>query len=92
MLFGDFTEARSRNFREEINKEELAEDYGYLSDSDLEDEEVESSIPQKVVTKDVIQSGVGLSSLPAISNENEDYEECIEQGKVVKIPDVAFVT
>ena len=92
MLFGDFTEARSRNFREEINKEELVEDYGYLSDSDLEDEEVESSIPQKVVAKDVIQSGVGLSSLPAISNENEDYEERIEQGKVVKIPDMAFLT
>ena len=92
VLFGDFAEAQSRNFKEAINGEEFAEDYGYLSDSDLEDEEDESSIPQKVVTKDVIQSRAGLSSLPAISNENEDYEECIEQGKVVKIPDVAFVT
>jgi hypothetical protein len=100
VLFGDFAEARSRNFQEAINEEELAEDYGYLSDSDLEDEDDELSIPRsattKDVTKDTIQPGVGLPSSPATSNENErvyeDYEECIEQGKVVKIPDMAFVT
>ena len=39
MLFGDFTEARPRNFGGEIDEEDFAEDYGYSSDSDLEDEE-----------------------------------------------------
>ena len=96
VLFGDFAEAQSRNFKEAINGEEFAEDYGYLSDSDLEDEKDNSSTPQKAVTEDMIQSGAGLSSLAVGSNENkrvcEDHEECIAQGKVVKIPDVAFVT
>ena len=94
VLFGDFAEAQSRNFKEAINGEEFAEDYGYLSDSDLEDEKDKSSTPQKA--EDMIQSGAGPSSLAVGSNENqrvcEDHEECIAQGKVVKIPDVAFVT
>ena len=37
-LFGNFAESRSKGFEEAIYENEYAEDYGYLSDSDLEDE------------------------------------------------------
>ena len=96
MLFGDFAEARSRNFEEAIDEEEFAENYGYSSDSDLEVEEDEEDVLralQDFAAEDATRSEV---QDPAISNGDqivyEDYQECVEQGKVVKIPDVAFVT
>ena len=89
MLFGDFAESQSKDFGEPINEEEFTEDYGYLSDSDLEDDE-----DGKVLST----AGSGLFPLkPAevmVENKTapEDYTEDIEKGKVIKIPDVAFVT
>ena len=96
MLFGNFAEAQSRNF-EEVIDEGFSEDYGYWSDSDLEDEEDESGIPQSVVAEDATQLEVhDPTDSPAILSEGkivyEDHKECVKQGKVVKIPDVAFVT
>ena len=42
--FGNFAESRSKDFdREVVNDEEPTEDYGYLSDSDLEDDEDEKA-------------------------------------------------
>ena len=77
--------------------DEFAEDYGYSSDSDLEDAGDGLRIPQSVVAEDATQPEVrGLTDSPVIASEGkmacEDHEECVEQGKVVKIPDVAFVT
>ena len=97
MLFGDFVEARSRNFGEVIDEEDFAEDYGYSSDSDLEDEEDRLRALQHTPAEDATQSEVQDSSdSPAISSGDkkvcEDHEERVEQGKVVRIPDVAFVT
>ena len=97
MLFGDFAEAQPRNFGEVINEEDFAEDYGYSSDSDLEDEEDRLRALQHTPAEDATQSEVQDSSdLPAISSGDktvcEDHEERVEQGKVVRIPDVAFVT
>ena len=90
MLFGNFVEAQSRSLREAIDKQEFAEDYGYSSDSDIEDEEDKWRIRQCGVTSQ------GLSGSTAISNKDkivyEDHDECVERGKVVKIPDVAYVT
>ena len=79
MLFGNFTESQSRNFEEVIDEEEIAEDYGYSSDSDLEDDEDGKSAPAAVPGK----------SKKALCEEHDDR---VEKGKVVKIPDVAFVT
>ena len=90
VLFGDFAEAQPRNFQEVVDEAEFAEEYGYLSDSDLEDErdEPEGKHPAK--------SAVDPSEPPAVSVGGEiDYgyhEERIDRGKVVKTPDVAFVT
>ena len=97
MLFGDFAEARPRNFSGEIDEEDFAEDYGYSSDSDLEDEEDQLRALQHTPAEDATQSEVqDPSDSPAISSRYqtlcEDHEEHVEQGKVVRIPDVAFVT
>ena len=97
MLFGDFVEARSRNFGEVIDEEDFAEDYGYSSDSDLEDEGDRSRVLQRTVTDGATLSEVqDPPDSPAISSGDktvcEEYEERVERGKVVKIPDVAFVT
>ena len=81
MLFGNFAESQSKDFtKEEIDEEEeSAEDYGYLSDSDLEDDEDEKVAPVAV-------PGGDKKILC------EEHEERIEKGKIVKIPDMAFVT
>ena len=86
MLFGDFTESQSRGFNEAIDEDESTEDYGYSSDSDLEDDEEE---------KDLAEARSGIqprSPFGAGDVAAEDYEERVEKGKVVKIPDIAFVT
>ena len=97
MLFGDFTEARPRNFGGEIDEEDFAEDYGYSSDSDLEDEGDQLRALQRTPSEDATQSEVqDPSDSLAISSGDktvyEDHGERVERGKVVKIPDVAFVT
>ena len=93
-LFGNSAKAQLKEFNEEaIDEEESAEDYEYLSDSDLEDDEDEkvALFRQKAKSK-------GHSSNPfAIPGEDgrifcEKHEEYINEGEVVKIPDIAFVT
>ena len=92
MLFGNFAESQSKDFKEAIDEEEYAEDYGYISDSDLEDDEDE-----KVSLKNTAKSEVDRPFDPfVVPSEDkvacENYEERAEKGKVVKIPDIAFIT
>ena len=80
MLFGDFVESQSKDFKDPIDEEDTAQEYGYLSDSDLEDSEDEEVLPPAQV---------------ATESEKiiwENHKEHVEKGKVVKIPDVAYVT
>ena len=80
VLFGNFAEAQSKDFNKEtIDEGESAEDYGYLSDSDLEDDD-DMRAPPVVVPSE-------QREIPC-----EEHEERIEKGKIVKIPDMAFVT
>ena len=92
VLFGNFAESQSRDFKEAIDEEEPAEDYGYLSDSDLEDDEDEKVSLFKPATKSKVHPFDPFK----ISGEDkiacEEREECVEKGKVVKIPDIAYVT
>ena len=76
-----------------IDNNESAEDYGYLSDSDLEDDEDEKIAPFKRTRKSkthpfdpfgVPGEGRGIAC--------EEHKEHAETGRVVKIPDMAFVT
>ena len=79
--------------KEEIGDEEYAEDYGYLSDSDLEDDEDEKAASFKSTGKSKVHLfdpfGVpsGCRIVPC-----EVHEERVEMGKIIKIPDMAFVT
>jgi hypothetical protein len=80
VLFGNFAESQSKDFNKEaINEEESAEDYGYSSDSDLEDDD------------DGVVSPIAV---PREDRQIccEEHEERIEKGKIVKIPDMALVT
>jgi len=80
VLFGSFAEAQSKDFNgETIDVEEFAEDYGYSSDSDLEDDD---------------DGRVAPAAAPPEEKRIlcEEHEECIEKGKIVKIPDMALVT
>jgi hypothetical protein len=80
VLFGGFAEARSKIFKEEsIDEEESAEDYGYSSDSDLEDDGDGRVAPIAVPPEN--------REIPC-----EEHDERIEKGKIVKIPDMALVT
>ena len=94
MLFGNFAESQSKDFtKDTIDDEESTEDYGYLSDSDLEDDEDE-----KVASfKRTGRSKVHPSDPFGIVGEDkmillEEHKDHVEKGKIVKIPDMAFVT
>lgn len=85
MLFGNFAESLSKDFKRPIDGEESTEDYGYSSDSDLENDEDE-----KVGSKHPAQAKAHAFTPPVIPCE--DYDERAGEGKVVKIPDTAYVT
>ena len=94
VLFGNFAESQSKDFsKEEIDDEESAENYGYLSDSDLEDDEDERLAPFKNTSKPKVHS-FDPFTIPGEDSRIlcEEHEERVEKGKIVKIPDVAFVT
>ena len=94
VLFGNFAESQSKDFSNDtIDDEECAEDYGYLSDSDLEDDEDEKVAFFKHTVKSEAHPsnpfGVPGESKKVVS---EEHVERVEKGKIVKIPDMAFVT
>ena len=93
MLFGDFAEAQPIEFNEAIDEEETAEDYGYSSDSDLEDDEEESATSFELLSESNVLRSDPTSVAPVVRKiVSEEQEERTGKGKVVKIPDVAFVT
>ena len=86
MLFGNFAESQSKDFDEAISEDESTDNYGYFSDSDLEDSEDDKATSPDSTPK---------SKDPLSGDHNivcESHEESVEKGKVVKIPDIAFVT
>jgi hypothetical protein len=92
VLFGNFAESQSKDFKEAIDEEEYAEDYGYISDSDLEDDE-EDKISFIYNGKPKVHHPSDPFAIPGEDKVAcADYEECVEKGKVVKVPDIAFVT
>ena len=96
MLFGNFAEARSKDFsKETIDEEESAENYGYLSDSDLEDDNDGRVVPAVVPREEkALRDEVSPVAVPRKEKNTlcEEHEEHVEKGKIVKIPDMAFVT
>ena len=76
-----------------LDDEEFAEDYGYISDSDLEDDGDEKVTSSKHTTN---PKGHPFDPFGALGEDRttlcEEHEEDAETAKVVKIPDMAFVT
>jgi len=84
VLFGTFSEAETRDFSG-THDDEFAEDYGYSSDSDLEEGEDFESPGATVLTPTV--SLPRRQTIPC-----GQYEESARVGKVVRVQDVAFIT
>ncbi|KAF9650020.1 hypothetical protein BDM02DRAFT_3128017 [Thelephora ganbajun] len=85
-------QSQSKDFKEATDEEESAEDYGYSSDSDLEDDEDEKSTLFKHATKPKVHPFDPFATPGKDKIICEEHEEHMEKGKVVKIPDIAFVT
>jgi hypothetical protein len=95
VFFGEFSESQSKDFRGTIDEADSTEDYGYSSDSDLETDEDSAGI-MDMLTSMVAGTGAQQRGPPRVSGGNkivrEEYDGRTMMGKVVKIPDMAFVT
>ena len=97
VLFGTFAEAESKDFPGAIDDSESAEDYGYHSDSDLEEDEYVAGPgerPKKTVPLRGHLFGPFCFTLDKKESRHTDgkHKEHPEKGKVIKIQDVAFIT
>ena len=82
MLSGPFIESEIKDLSETVDDGEFAEDYGYSSDSDLEEDwDFESPAPAR-----------GSSQPLRPGALYGEYKEHFRTGKVIKIRDVAFIT
>ena len=93
VLFETSAKAQPEDFKDAIDCGEHAVDYGYSSDSDLEDDEDEKVASLNRKSK----SSVQLFNPYEIPDECpktpcEEHVEHTEGGMVVKIPDIAFIT
>ena len=97
VLFGNFAESQLKDFDQEAAIDEVgsAEDYGYLSDSDLEDDEDEKS-PHSSMVPQKSSRGFTLPTRWRFSTRtrklSEEHGGHVDKGKVAKITDTAFVT
>ena len=93
MLFGTFAEAESKNFSEHLDDTECAENYGYYSDSDLEEDE--DSVSPKASKPARGHPFDPFCFIPTDSKPTPacgEHKERLEKGKVIKVRDMAFIT
>jgi len=92
VLFGDFAEAEPKDFNGVFAYDESTEDYDYYSDSDLEDDEDEKVIRPKTA-RDVSKTIPCKSHPPGDGDSYHiNHTGLANKGKVVRIPDMAFIT
>lgn len=97
VLSGTFLEAESKDFSQPVDESECAEDYGYYSDSDLEDDDHVANA-EETSKKAVPLRGHPFDPFCFPLDENKpapsygEHKERIETGKIIKIQDVALVT
>lgn len=85
VLSGPFSESEIKDFSETVDNGEFADDYGYLSDSDLE-EDWDFESPARPNTR-------SQSPKPRqLEDTSCQYREHAWRGRVIKIEDVAFIT
>jgi hypothetical protein len=78
-----------RDFEEPIDEGDSAEDYGYLSDSDIEDDGDENVSSNEQAAR---PNNRPFDLSDRDRTVCEGHDEPVEKGKVVKIPDMAFIT
>lgn len=82
VLSGAFSESEMKDFSEAVDDGEFAEDYGYSSDSDLEEDwDFRSPAPPEDWSK--------TRQREALYGQ---YKEHIRMGMVIRVQDVAFIT
>ena len=91
MLHWALAESKLKGLGDGIDEEEFADDYGYLSDSDLEDDEDEEDA-YKYTNRSNIYPYDPFLSPGADKVVHERHDELARKGRVIKIPDMAFVT
>ena len=93
MLFGTFAEAEAKNFSEHLDDTEHAENYGYHSDSDLEEDgDFASPKGPKPIRGHPFDP---FCFIPADNDHTPAYGEHmerLEKGKAIKVQDMAFIT
>ena len=93
MLSGEFAESEPKDFSEPIDEGDQAEDYGYYSDSDLEDDGDEVNAG-KAHEKSPLESNSShpLRS-PTVNKEPAptygEWKEPLGRGAVIKVHDIA---
>lgn len=81
VLSGAFSESEIKDFSEDVDDGEFTEDYGYSSDSDLEEDwDFESPAPPNG------------PSQPHPQTHRGQYKEHVRMGNVIRVRDVAFIT
>ena len=99
VLSGTFAEADSKDFLEALDNNETAEDYGYRSDSDLEDDS--DHIAHSATGPLGAAAPLKDHPLDHPSSSTKDrkplhaygeFRERVQQGKVIKVQDIAFIT
>lgn len=97
VLSGTFAESESKDFSETTDESECAENYGYHSDSDIEDDD-DAVNAGETLKKMVTLRGhpfdplcFPLSARKSIPTYGE-HKERLEKGKVIKIQDMALIT
>ena len=95
VLSGTFAEAESKDFSLPIDESECAENYGYYSDSDLEDDDDDVK-EGETLKKTATPRGHPFDPLCfTVSKEMPTYgqhKESVKEGTVIKVQDIAFIT
>ena len=98
MLSGTYLESEPKDFSEPIDEDEQAENYGYYSDSDLEDDDDAVNAAGKVSKKTNPPKSNSLDPfrLPAHDKKPApvygEWSESPGKGPIIKIHDIALIT
>ena len=96
VLCGTFKEAESKDFSEPIDDNASGEDYGYYSDSDLEEDEDVANSEERPKETAPLRGHPFDPLCFSVDNESThvygEREERPVKGKVIPIQDVAFIT
>ena len=97
VLSGTFAESELKDFSEPIDDDERADNYGYHSDSDLEDDE-DTVNAAKAMRNAATSKKHTANPLLFPANDKKpasicgEWEEPSRKGTIIKVHDVAFIT